>query len=86
MAIRQLGPTGVVVVLVVVPPATIWTPTFVLWVRDPLVPVTDSVKVPVDAEEPAPTESVEVPVPPEGGVTGPGNVMDTSDGAVPIHE
>ena len=87
VAIRHVGPGGAVVVpLVVVPPAFICIPTFVLCVNEPLVPVTDRVKVPVDAEELTLTVSVEVAVPPEGGVTGPGRVMETPEGAVPAHE
>ncbi len=32
------------------------------------------------------TVRVEVAIPPEGGVTGPGKLIDTPDGAVPTHE
>ena len=32
------------------------------------------------------TERVDVAETPDGGVTGPGNVMETPDGAVPTHE
>jgi hypothetical protein len=60
--------------------------TFVLWVSTPLVPVTESVNVPAVAEESALTVSVEVAVPPRGGVTGPGRDMETPEGAAPIHE
>ncbi len=83
---RHFGPVGDVVLLVVVGALPIITPRFTLWVSNPLVPVTDRVKEPVDADEPALTVSVDVAVDPEGGVTGPGRLMDTSDGAVPIHE
>lgn len=87
VAIKHVGPGGAVVVPpVVVATAFSWIPTFALCVNEPLVPVTDRVKVPVEAEELTLTVSVEVAVPPEGGVTGPGSVMETPEGAVPAHE
>ncbi len=74
------------VLLVVVGAVAIITPKFTLWVSNPFVPVTDSVKEPVDEDELALTVRVDVAVDPEGGVTGPGRLMDTPEGAVPIHE
>jgi hypothetical protein len=44
------------------------------------------VNEPVDEDEVALTVNVEVAVDPDGGVTGPGRVMGTSDGALPTHE
>lgn len=66
--------------------ALIVIPMLTLCVSDPLVPVTWSVNEPVDDDEVALTVNVEVAVDPDGGVTGPGRVMDTSDGALPTHE
>jgi hypothetical protein len=82
---RHFGPGGVVVTALVVVAAII-TPRFTLWARDPLIPDTDKVKEPVEAEEAALTVSVDVAVDPDGGVTGPGRLMETPEGAVPIHE
>jgi hypothetical protein len=81
---RHEGPLGGAVVVVV--PALMVIPTFVLCVSAPLVPVTASVKVPVEAPEVRVTVRVDVAVPPEGGVTGPGRLMETPEGAVPTHE
>lgn len=85
VAIRHFGPVGKVV-LVVVAALVIVTPRFTLWLRAPLVPVTDNVNAPIEAEDPALRVSVDVAVPPDGGVTGPGRPRETSDGAVPTHE
>ena len=82
----QPGPVGVVVVVVVAAPDVIVIPTLTLWVRDPLVPSIDMLKDPVEAEEDALTVSVEVAVEPEGGVIGPGRVIETPLGADPSQE
>jgi hypothetical protein len=61
------------------------TPTFTLWLSDPLVPVTCTVNGPVDEETDALIVRVEV----AGvavGVTGPGRLIETPEGAAPIHE
>jgi len=42
--------------------------------------------VPLEAAAVRVTVSVDVAVPPEGGVTGPGRLKETPDGAVPTHE
>jgi len=82
VAIRHFGAGGVVVVVADVTSS----PTLTLWVSESLVPVIDSVKAPVEAEEDALTVSVEVADEPEGGVTGPGKLTETPEGAVPIQE
>jgi hypothetical protein len=82
----QAGPAGVVVVVVTTAPDVIVIPTLTLWARDPLVPSIDRVKDPVEAEEDALAVSVEVAVEPEGGVIGPGRVIETPLGAEPSHE
>jgi hypothetical protein len=48
--------------------------------------VIDRVNEPVEADEDALTVSVDVAVPPEGGVIGPGKLIVTPDGAVPTQE
>ena len=61
------------------------TPTFTLWLSDPLVPVTCTVNGPVDEE----TDVLIVRVEVAGvavGVTGPGRLIETPEGAAPIHE
>jgi hypothetical protein len=82
----QPGPVGVVVVVVVAAPDVIVIPTLTLCVSEPLVPSIDRVKEPVEAEEDALTVRVEVAVEPEGGVIGPGRVIETPLGADPSHE
>ncbi len=80
------GGVDVVVATDVADAAEITTAMSVLCISDPLVPVIERVKEPVDAVEPALTVSIDVAVDPGSGVTGPGRVMETSEGAVPIHE
>ncbi len=72
--------------VVVVGAAEIITPRFTLWLSDPLIPVTVSVKEPVDDEDDALTVSVEVAGVPDVGVTGPGRLIETPDGADPVQE
>lgn len=60
--------------------------TLMLCVRDPLVPVTERVKEPVELVPEGSTVSVEVAVELEGGVIGLGRVTETPVGAVPIQE
>jgi hypothetical protein len=48
--------------------------------------VTARVKEPVDAVAEALIVSVDEELDPEGGVTGPGKLIDTPEGAVPIQE
>ena len=67
-------------------PVVIVIPTLTLWVRDPLVPSIDRVNDPVEAEEDALTVSVDVAVEPDGGVIGPGRVIETPVGAEPSQE
>jgi hypothetical protein len=83
---RHAGPVGVVVAVVVDVAVPIVSPTFALCVSAPLVPVTANVKVPLEASDAKVTVRVEVAVPPEGGVTGPGRLIETPEGAVPNHE
>jgi hypothetical protein len=66
-------------------PAVITTTTSAVCVSAPLVAVTRNVNGPVDALAPAVIVSVEVTVPPAGGVTGVGSVWLTSVGAEPTH-
>jgi len=82
----QLGPGPPVVVDVVAAPVVMVIPMLTLWLSDPLLPPTDRVKDPVEAEEDALTVSVEVAVEPEGGVIGPGRVIETPLGAEPTQE
>jgi hypothetical protein len=75
----------VLLVVLVVAAVVIRTPTFTLWLSDPLVPVTCTVNGPVDDEADALIVRVEV----AGvavGVTGPGRLIETPEGAAPIHE
>jgi hypothetical protein len=44
------------------------------------------VNEPVDVDDVVPTVKVEVAVPPDAGVTGPGRLIETSVGALPIQE
>jgi len=81
-----VGGGAIVVLVVVVPAGFIWTPMLTLCAKDPLVPVTVNVNEPVDAEAPAESVSVELALEPEGGVTGPGRLIETSEGAVPSQE
>ena len=85
VAIKHFGPAGVVVVLVVAA-ALICTLMSTKCERIPLVPVTRSVKLPVDAPEPAFIANGELDVPPDGGVIGDGSAKVTSAGAVPTQE
>ncbi len=79
---RHFGAAGVeVAVLVLVAAAEIIIPRFTLWLSEPLVPVTERVKEPVDDEDDALTVSVEVAGVPVEGVTGPGRLIETPDGA-----
>ena len=57
-----------------------------MWLSDPLVPVTRSVKLPIEALTPALIVKVEVAVAPEGGVIGVGSEKATSVGAAPTQE
>jgi hypothetical protein len=82
----QLGPGAPVVVVEVAAPVVMVIPALTLWLKDPLVPPTDRVKDPVEAEEDAVTVRVEVAVEPDGGVIGPGRVIVTPVGAEPSHE
>jgi len=70
----------------VVPLAVMVIPTLALWLSEPLVPVIDKVKDPVEAEDDALTLSVEDAVEPDGGVTGPGRPIVIPPGADPTHE
>lgn len=82
MAIRHFGPAGgVVLVLVVIGTAEIITPKFTVWLSKPLIPEIERVNEPVDDEEDALTVSVEVAGVPGDGVTGPGRLIETPDGA-----
>ena len=75
----------VLLVVLVVAAVVIRTPTFTLWLSDPLVPVTCTVNGPVDDE--ADTLIVRVEVAGVAvGVTGPGRLIETPEGAPPIHE
>ena len=49
-------------------------------------PVIVSVNEPVDDDESALTVRVEVADDPDGGVTGPGKLIEIPEGAAPIHE
>ncbi|MGA8855631.1 MAG: hypothetical protein WB643_00535 [Candidatus Bathyarchaeia archaeon] len=80
----QVGALGVVVVLVAA--AEIVTPRLTVWLNRPFAPVTARVKEPVDAVAEALIVSVDEEFDPEGGVTGPGKLIDTPEGAVPIQE
>ena len=55
-------------------------------VTDPLVPVTRSVKLPIDAAEVVVIAIGELAAPPGGGVMGDGNAKVIPDGAFPIQE
>jgi len=79
---RHFGAAAVeVVVLVLVASAEIMIPRLTLWVSEPLVPVIVRVKEPVDDDDDALTESIEVAGVPVDGVTGPGRLIETPDGA-----
>ena len=81
---RHCGATGVVVVVVVA--AEINTPRLTLWESEPLVPVTERVKDPVEDDDDALAWSMEVAGVPDVGVTGPGRLTDTPEGADPNQE
>lgn len=68
------------------PGAEINTPRLTLLVSEPLVPVTERVKDPVEAEDEALAVSIEVAGVPDVGVTGPGRLTDTPEGADPNQE
>jgi hypothetical protein len=72
--------------VVVAAAGEISSPRLTLWVSDPLVPVMDNVKEPVDDEAVALTMSVEVAGVPVEGVTGLGKLAETPDGADPTQE
>lgn len=80
---RHFGAPGAVIVVLT---AVISIPRLSLWVSAPLVPVTARVKEPVDDDDDALTVSVEVAGVDGVGVTGPGRLAETPDGADPIHE
>jgi len=91
VAIKQTGAPAAedvllaLLVLLVVAAVVIRTPTFTLWLSDPLVPVTCTVNGPVDEEADAVIVRGEV----AGvavGVTGPGRLIETPVGAAPIQE
>ena len=85
VAIKQTGAALGEVVLLVVVGVVITTPTSTVWLNTPLVPVTATVNDPRVADGDVLTVSVEV----AGvalGVTGPGRLMETPDGADPNHE
>ena len=88
VAIRQCGVLGVLVVLVLVEVAAgaIITPRFSEWLSAPFMPVTCSENEPVDDEDEAVSESVEVAGVPLEGVTGPGRLAVTPLGAEPVQE
>jgi hypothetical protein len=58
----------------------------VLWLTDPLVPVTWSMKLPVDPVEVVVNPTEELPTPPGGGVTVCGRLMLTPVGALPTQD
>ncbi len=70
----------------VVDAAMITTAMSMLCINNPLVPVIERVKEPIEAAKPALTVSMDVAVDAGSGVTGPGRLIETSEGAVPIHE
>jgi hypothetical protein len=78
VAIRHCG--------VVTLAAEINTPTLTLWVSEPLIPVTESVKDPVEDEDEALAVSVAVAGVPEVGVTGLGRLTEIPEGADPSQE
>ena len=65
----------------VVVAAEITTPMFTLCVSEPLDPMIESVKAPVEAEDEAVTVRVEVAGVLGVGVTGPGRLIETPEGA-----
>lgn len=83
---RHFGVPGTVVVVVVVPAAVISIPRLTLWVSAPFVPVTARVNEPVDDDDDALNVSVELAGVAGVGVTGPGRLTETPDGADPTHE
>jgi hypothetical protein len=80
---RHFGAPGAVVVVLA---AVISIPRLTLWVSAPFVPVTARVKEPVDDDDDALNVSVEVAGVAGAGVTGPGRLTETPDGADPTHE
>ena len=62
------------------------TARLVLWLSEPLIPVTDRVKEPVDEEDVELTVTVEVASVLDVGVTGLGKATETPDGADPTQE
>jgi len=78
---RHFGAAAVEVVVLVLAAGEIIIPRFTLWVSEPLVPVIVRVKEPVDDEDDALTESIEVAGVPVDGVTGPGRLIETPAGA-----
>jgi hypothetical protein len=63
-----------------------WRFMSVLWLTDPLVPVTWSMKLPVDPVGVVVKLTDELPAPPGGGVTVWGMVMPMPVGALPTQE
>ena len=68
-------------VVLVVGVAEITIPMFRLCVSEPLEPMTESVKEPMEADDEALTVRVEVAGVLGVGVTGPGRLIETPDGA-----
>ncbi len=84
----HFGATGVVVLAleVVADAAVTVIPTLALRVSNPLVPVIERVKEPVEAEDEALTVSGDVALEPDGGVTGLVRLTETPEGAEPSQE